>query len=123
MIRLVSDQPQALARLEVAFRACPDDFDTLKQEVAAGRVSLYELHGERYRVTVAGEIVGHSYFLWGVSGHGVVPAMRELKRHVKAAGLSSISADTYFPTVARLCRRLHTDEQTRGSVTRMEMKV
>ncbi|HAS8493002.1 TPA: DNAase, partial [Vibrio vulnificus] len=38
MIRLVSDQPQALARLEVAFRACPDDFDTLKQEVAAGRV-------------------------------------------------------------------------------------
>lgn len=123
MIELVSDRASALDTLQVAFRACPKDFDTLKQEVRAGRVSLYRLTGQGYNVTVAGEIVGHSYFLWGVVGVGVVGAIRELKTHVKAAGLQSISAETYFPLVARLGRRLQTKEQTRGDVTRMEIKV
>ncbi|MDN3697779.1 DNAase [Vibrio cortegadensis] len=123
MIELVSDSPRALARLKVAFRACPAEFEKLKHEVNAGRVSLYELSDDSYRVTVAGEIIGHSYFLWGVSGRGVIPAMRELKAYVKSAGLSSISAETYFPLVARLCRRLSTEEHACGDVTHMEMKV
>ena len=123
MIELVSDRASALDKLQVAFRACPKDFETLKHEVSAGRVSLYQLIGQGYNVTVAGEVVGHSYFLWGVSGSGVVDAIRELKQHVKAAGLNSISAETYFPLVARLGRRLRTKEQARGDVTRMEIKV
>ncbi|NOH96277.1 DNAase [Vibrio sp. 99-70-13A1] len=123
MIELVSDNPNALKRLRVAFRACPKDFDLLKSEVKAGRVSVYELTGDSYRVTVAGEIDGDSYFLWGVSGRGVIPAMRELKVYVKECGLTSISAETYFPLVAKLCRRLSTEETERGEVTRMEMRV
>lgn len=123
MIELVSCREDALSSLKSAFRACPADFEKLKQEVAAGRVSLYELSGERYRVTVAGEVSGHSYYLWGVVGHGVVPALRELKLHVKEAGLLSLSAETYFPLVARLGRRLGTTEKACDGVTHMEVKV
>ncbi|MGR5096874.1 DNAase [Vibrio maritimus] len=123
MIEYLNKCPKAIERLKPAFRACLKDFDTLKREVMAGRVGLYELIGDNYHVTIAGEVVGRSYFLWGVSGKGVVPAMRELKRHVKEAGMTSISADTHFPLVARLCRRLNTKECKSGSVTRMEMGV
>ncbi|TKF31634.1 DNAase [Vibrio kanaloae] len=123
MIELVSGNPSALERLKVAFRACPKDFDKLKSEVKAGRVSVYELSGDGYRVTVAGEVDGNSYFLWGVSGRGVVLAMRELSKYVKESGLTSISAETYFPLVAKLCRRLSTEEHERGEITRMEMRV
>lgn len=123
MIELVSTCPDALNRLKSAFRACPADFEKLRREVNAGRVSLYELIGENYHVTIAGEVVEQSYFLWGVQGHGVVPAMRELKRYVKEAGLQSISAETYFPLVARLCRRLQITETKSEDVTHMEMGV
>ncbi|SEG21404.1 DNAase [Vibrio hangzhouensis] len=123
MIEYLHQCPDAIQRLKPAFRACRQDFDLLKREVMAGRVGLYELIGENYKITIAGEIVGHSYFLWGVSGKGVVPAMRELKRYVKEAGLKTISADTHFPLVARLCRRLNTTESASGNATRMEMGV
>ncbi|MEZ8106816.1 DNAase [Vibrio cortegadensis] len=123
MIQWVSDSPTALRDLKVAFRACPDSFETLKHEVKAGRVSLYELSGDDYRVTIAGEICGHSYFLWGVSGRGVIPAIRALKAYVKEAGLMSISAETHFPLVKKLCRRLNTTERVSGDVTYMEIKV
>lgn len=123
MIEYLNKCPKALERLKPAFRACKKDFELLKQEVAAGRVGLYELIGDSYKITIAGEVVGHSYFLWGVSGKGVVPAMRELKHYVNAAGLKNISADTHFPLVARLCRRLNTTERASGEATRMEMGV
>lgn len=31
----------------------------------AGGVSLYQIQGDGYDITVAGEVVGESYFLWG----------------------------------------------------------
>ena len=123
MITYLDKCPKALERLRPAFRACQPDYDKLKQEVQAGRVGLYELVDENYHITLAGEIVERSYFLWGVSGRGVVPAMRELQRYVKQAGLDTISADTHFPLVARLCRQLKTTEHASGDATRMEMGV
>ncbi|EPM4292313.1 DNAase [Vibrio fluvialis] len=123
MIRCVSHEPEALSRLEVAFRACPNDFKELKAEVEAGRVSLYELRGEGYCMTVAGEVIGETYFLWGVSGHGVVPAIRELSQYVKNAGLQHISAETYFPALARLVSKLNTTERTLTETTHLSMRV
>ncbi len=123
MIRCVTSNQKALERLKVAFRACPDDFELLKTEVAAGRVSLYELTGEQYDITVAGEVLGDTYFLWGVSGRGVVPAIRELSAYVKNAGLNSISAETYFAGLARLVRRLNTTEQPQTDTTQLTMRV
>lgn len=123
MIRVVTHDTNALERLKVAFRACPDDFEDLKGEVQAGNVSLYELSGEHYNVTIAGEIIGDSYFLWGVSGRGVVPAIRALAVIVKRAGLSSISAETYFPGLARLVRKLNTQELAGSDTTSLTMQV
>ncbi|MBL4261745.1 DNAase [Vibrio fluvialis] len=123
MIRCVSHEPEALSRLEVAFRACPNDFKELKAEVEAGRVSLYELSGEGYCMTVAGEVIGETYFLWGVSGHGVVPAIRELSQYVKNAGLQHISAETYFPALARLVSKLNTTERALTETTHLSMRV
>jgi len=118
-----AEPKSALERLRVAFRQCPADFDALKAEVAAGNVSLYEIQGDRYRVTIAGEIVGDSYFLWGVSGVGVVDAIKELAPVVRRLGLKSISAETYFPALARLVKRLNTQEQPSGKITGLVMRV
>ncbi|ELJ8507872.1 MULTISPECIES: DNAase [Vibrio] len=122
MIQL-ADKSKALGRLEIAFRACPDDFDALKRSVQAGLVSLYDIRGDGYDVTLAGEVVGDSYFLWAVSGTGVIKAINELSPIVKKAGLTSISASTYFPSLARLVRRLSTREEQTGEITLMTMRV
>ncbi|MCU8525291.1 DNAase [Vibrio vulnificus] len=122
MIRL-ANKSTALARLEIAFRACPDDFDALKQHVQVGRVSLYDIQGDGYDITIAGEVVGETYFLWGVAGKGVIAAIKELSCIVNKAGLSSVSAVTYFPSLARLVRQLHTAECHDGRKTLMKMKV
>lgn len=122
MIRL-ANQSEALIRLETAFRACPDDFADLKRSVQAGSVSLYQIQGDGYDITVAGEVVGESYFLWGVAGFGVIPAIKELSLVVRRSGLSSVSAVTYFPALARLVRRLNTQEQQDGEITLMKMRV
>lgn len=123
MIQL-AEPAGALERLKVAFRKCPQDFEALKGEVSEGNVSLYQIHGEGYDVTIAGEIVGDSYFLWGVSGVGVVRAMQELAPVVRRLGLNSISAETYFPALARLVKPLHTNEQQPGEeVTALTMRV
>ncbi|MEF1183272.1 DNAase [Vibrio sinaloensis] len=119
MIVCVTENPEALARLKVAFRACPQDFEELKAEVQTGRVSLYQLTGEGYDITVAGEILGESYYLWGVSGYGVIQGIRELQTYVKNAGLTSISAETYFPALARLVRRLNTTEKPLTDTTHL----
>ncbi|EHD2270038.1 chemotaxis protein [Vibrio cholerae] len=55
MIQL-ADKSKALGRLEIAFRACPDDFDALKRSVQAGLVSLYDIRGDGYDVTLAGGV-------------------------------------------------------------------
>ena len=123
MIVCVTDNPVALARLKVAFRACPQDFEELKAEVQTGRVSLYQLTGEGYDITVAGQIIGESYFLWGVSGVGVVKGIKELTEYVKNVGLTSISAETYFPALARLVRRLNTTEKALTQTTHLTMRV
>ncbi len=123
MIRCVTDNPKALERLEIAFRACPDDFKQMKQEVIAGRVSLYELTGEGYHITVAGEVLGDGYFLWGVAGRGVVAGISELAAYVKNAGLNTITAETYFAGLARLVRRLNTTEQPQAHTTQLTMRV
>ncbi|EGA72382.1 Mg-dependent DNase [Vibrio sinaloensis DSM 21326] len=86
MIVCVTECPEALARLKVAFRACPQDFEELKDEVQTGRVSLYQLTGEGYSITVAGQIINESYYLWGVSGCGVIKGIQELTEYVKTAG-------------------------------------
>ncbi|EJU9029134.1 DNAase [Vibrio cholerae] len=122
MIQL-ADKSKALGRLEIAFRACPDDFDALKSSVQVGLVSLYDIRGDGYDVTLAGEVVGDSYFLWAVSGTGVIKAINELSPIVKKAGLTSISASTYFPSLARLVRRLSTREEQTGEITLMTMRV
>ncbi|EED25110.1 Mg-dependent DNase [Vibrio sp. 16] len=109
--------------MKVAFRACPQDFEELKAEVQTGRVSLYQLTGEGYDITVAGEILGESYYLWGVSGHGVIHGIQELQTYVKKAGLTSISAETYFPALARLVRRLNTTEKPLTDTTHLTMRV
>ncbi len=123
MIRCVTDNPKALERLEIAFRACPDDFKQMKQEVAAGRVSLYELSGKGYHITVAGEVLGEGYFLWGVAGRGMVAGIAELAAYVKNAGLSTLRAETYFAGVARLVRRLNTTEHALNTTTQLTMRV
>lgn len=123
MIRCVTENPDSLRRLQVAFRACQQDFEELKAEVRAGRVSLYELSGDNYRLTIAGEIIGESYFLWGVAGRGVVPAIRELAEVVKRAGLTSLSAETYFPGIPRLLKRLNITDTALTHTTHMTMRV
>ena len=123
MIELMTGDKGALARLEKAFRACPDDFKELQTEVNGGRVSVYRLTGSGYDVLIAGEIVGDSYFIWGAVGLGLIPAMQELKAYVTAAGLKTISAATYFPALARLCRKLRTTEASDDDRTLMTMEV
>ncbi|WP_306690714.1 MULTISPECIES: DNAase [unclassified Vibrio] len=123
MIRCVTNTPEALEQLKVAFRACPQDFEELKAEVKTGRVSLYELSAENYQIVVAGEVIGETYFLWGVAGHGVVPAIHELSQYVKNAGLKTISAQTYFAGLARLVRKLNTTEQVATNITELTMRV
>ncbi|MDN2481111.1 DNAase [Vibrio agarivorans] len=120
MIECVSTQGEAIERLKRAFRACPKDFDLMQQEIEAGRVSVYHLTGERFNVVVAGEVVGESYFLWGLAGRGMVDAVRELRHYVEKAGLSSISADTHFKGVAKLCRALGINESQCDGVTSMK---
>ncbi|MCE7583673.1 DNAase, partial [Vibrio fluvialis] len=71
----------------------------------------------------AGEVIGETYFLWGVSGRGVVPAIRELSQYVKNAGLQHISAETYFPALARLVSKLNTTERTLTETTHLSMRV
>lgn len=123
MIRCVTDNHEALEKLKVAFRACPQDFEELKAEVKTGRVSLYELSAENYQIVVAGEVIGETYFLWGVAGHGVVPAIHELSQYVRNAGLKTISAHTYFAGLARLVRKLNTTEQAATNITELTMRV
>lgn len=106
MISIVTESPSAIERLKPAFRACPNDFDVMKHEIKGGRVSVYELSGDGYRLTVAGEVMGNAYFIWAVAGSGAVDATRELAEYVKRSGLSAISTRTYFPLVARLLKRL-----------------
>ncbi|MCU8149828.1 DNAase [Vibrio vulnificus] len=119
----IAEKSKAFERLEIAFRACPDDFAELKQFVEAGKVSLYDIRGQGYDITLAGEVVGDSYFLWGVAGFGVVPAIKELANIVRKSGLTSVSAVTYFPALARLVRRLNTNERPDGEITLMKMRV
>lgn len=123
MIKVVTHEPQALEKLRIAFRACPADFEALQHEIETGRVSLYELWGDKYSVTVAGEVIGENYFLWGVAGQGIVPAIRELSHIVKRAGLSGISAETYFPALVRLVTKLNLSTSPSGDITELMMKV
>lgn len=123
MIECVSQCPKAIERLKVAFRACPTDFKLLKSEIKAGRVSVYQLQGDNLNLTIAGEVLDDSYYLWGVVGRGVVSGIRELTQYVRRSGLSSISAETYFDGLARLVRPLDTSEQTLQKTTRLEMRV
>ncbi|UTZ31739.1 DNAase [Vibrio campbellii] len=123
MIEVMTGNERAMSRLEVAFRACPADYQDLQTEVKGGRVSVYRLTGEGYDVIIAGEIVGDSYFLWGLVGAGLVSAIHELSAHVKSAGLSSISAATHHPSMARLCRKLNTLEADDDDRTLMTMEV
>lgn len=123
MIRCVTGSQGAIQRLAIAFRACPKDFEELKAEVKNGNVSVYELSGDGYEVTIAGEVIGDSYYLWGVAGRGVVPAIKELAQYVKTAGLNSISAETYFPAVARLVKKLNTTENALTHTTQLNMSI
>ncbi|MDE1215358.1 hypothetical protein L9W84_17355 [Vibrio aestuarianus] len=69
------------------------------------------------------KVIGETYFLWGVAGHGVVPAIHELSQYVRNAGLKTISAHTYFAGLARLVRKLNTTEQAATNITELTMRV
>ncbi|GMQ45366.1 DNAase [Vibrio sp. 10N] len=106
MIQVVTHSESVQERLREAFRACPDDFELMQRAIANDTVSLYLIKGEDYYLTVAGEVVGDSYFVWAVVGTGAVQATRELATYVKGSGLKAITTKTYFPLVARLLKRL-----------------
>ncbi|MCG9628572.1 DNAase [Vibrio mediterranei] len=106
MIEVVTHNESVQERLRDAFRACPDDFELMKQAINDNEVSIYLIQGDDYHLAVAGEVVGHDYFVWAVEGTGAVQATRELAAYVKNSGLTAITTKTYFPLVARLLKRL-----------------
>ncbi|MFV8405955.1 DNAase [Vibrio harveyi] len=106
MIQVVTHDEGIKEQLREAFRACPDDFEVMEQAIEDGFVSIYLIHGDDYRLAVAGEVVGNDYFVWAVEGKGAVNASRELAAYVKNSGLGAITTKTYFPLVARLLKRL-----------------
>ncbi|WP_259556467.1 hypothetical protein [Vibrio harveyi] len=55
----------------------------MEQAIEDGFVSIYLIHGDDYRLAVAGEVVGNDYFVWAVEGKGAVNASRELAAYVK----------------------------------------
>ncbi|PTC01843.1 DNAase [Vibrio mediterranei] len=106
MIQVVTHSESVQERLRDAFRACPDDFELMKQAINDNEVSIYLIQGDDYHLAVAGEVVGDDYFVWAVEGTGAVQATRELATYVKNSGLKAITTKTYFPLVARLLKRL-----------------
>ncbi|MBM4973654.1 DNAase, partial [Vibrio parahaemolyticus] len=86
--------------------------------VNEGRVSLYRLKSADCSLVIAGERDGDSYFLWGVAGRGLRSGITQLCKVVKAAGMSSMTADTAFSGVARLVRSIGVTAKQDGDFIR-----
>ncbi|WP_217529094.1 DNAase [Vibrio metschnikovii] len=121
MIEIKTQDKSALDEIKKAFRACPDDYQAMIGEIAAGRVSIYRVFDTSHEMLIAGEVIGEAYFIWGAAGRGLVPALIEFKKYVRAAGLEKMTGITHFPAVARLCKRI--GEIEKGSISNITVGV
>ncbi|RPB42023.1 DNAase [Vibrio diabolicus] len=115
VIEVVTQSKRALGELKPAFRACPDAYIELCKAVKDGRVSLYRL--------ISNENDLDNYFLWGVAGRGLRSGIIQLCKVVKAAGMSSMTADTAFDGVARLVRSIGVTAKQDGDFIRLDLGV
>ncbi|USD60784.1 DNAase [Vibrio sp. SCSIO 43140] len=106
MIRVVTQDQASINTLKPAFRACPNDFDVMKHEIEAGRVSIYRIQGEGVDCLLAGEVRGQTYFIWAAVGTNALKATRVLSEFVKKNQLTAMACHSYFPLVVRLLKRL-----------------
>lgn len=126
VIEVVTQSKRALGgELKPAFRACPDAYVELCKAVKDGRVSLYRLISNENDLIIAGERDGgDNYFLWGgVAGRGLRSGIIQLCKVVKAAGMSSMTADTAFDGVARLVRSIGVTAKQDGDFIRLDLGV
>ena len=123
VIEVVTQSKRALGELKPAFRACPDAYVELCKAVKDGRVSLYRLISNENDLIIAGERDGDNYFLWGVAGRGLRSGITQLCKVVKAAGMSSMTADTAFSGVARLVRSIGVTAKQDGDFIRLDLGV
>ncbi|MCG3758850.1 DNAase [Vibrio cincinnatiensis] len=121
MIEIKTTDKTAQDAIKKAFRACPGDYQIMLDEITAGRVSIYRVFDTSHDVLIAGEVMGDTYFIWGAVGHGLISAVLELKKYTRAAGLKEMSAITYFPAVARLCKKICEIEA--GTISNIKMGV
>ncbi|WP_332398558.1 DNAase [Vibrio metschnikovii] len=121
MIEIKTSDKSSCEALKKAFWACPDDHQIMIGEIAAGRVSIYRVFDTSHDVLIAGEVVGDAYFIWGAAGRGLVPALIEFKKYVRGAGLEKMTGITYFPAVARLCKKI--GEIEKGTVSHITVGV
>lgn len=121
MITIKTQDESAREAIKAAFRACPDDFEAMVCELQSGRVSIYRVFDASHDVLIAGEVMGSAYFIWGAAGRGLVPALIEFKKYVRAAGLEKMTGITHFPAVARLCEKI--GEIEKGTVSHITVGV
>ncbi len=123
VIALLTQQAGAAESLRPAFRACPNDFHKLKAGIEKGIISIYQVTGDSHDVTIAGEVIDDTYFLWAVVGRGLRPAIREISQVVKRAGLKTLAADTKFKGVVKLVEPLGATKESRDGWNILTLKV
>ncbi|MBV1843613.1 MULTISPECIES: hypothetical protein [Photobacterium] len=101
------DYPRQVARLAAAFTATDaptDEYTLMCQRLDDGTLSLYHVTGDSLDLSIVGEVIDDSYFVWAVAGKGFRTGVTELIKRVKGAGFKSVTCATAKPGIRRMYR-------------------
>ncbi len=117
--------------LKTAFDQVPNrkaEFSEMETAVTEHRASFYQMKEGCGSVRLVSQIRGNTFFIWGMSGKGLVNVAPAIIERVKACGYSALEFVTYKNGMRRILRSLgfvevERNNQSGGIETRHRLDV
>lgn len=78
----------------------------METAVTEYRASFYQMKESGGSVRLVSQIRGNTFFIWGMSGKGLIHVAPAIIERVKACGYDALEFVTYKPGMRRILRRL-----------------